>query len=117
MSQELDNILYSMSTAASACYNLNGDGRLSNEEQTLFYQFAESIILLLNEIHGMYDEMSDGLANNPAAGAELTGVWSASNTALEDLSRSITSPKIRAAVAKTAFAIDRTSTIVRSILS
>lgn len=115
MSQELDKILKSMSTATSACYDLNGDGRLINEEQTVFYQYADSMLLLLNEIHGEYDEISAGLANDPAASAELNEVWSAAITTLEDLCRTTTSPKLRAAVAKTAFAIDRTSTIIRNI--
>jgi len=104
-----------MSTAASACYDLNGDGRLINEEQSVFYQYADSILMLLNEMHDGYDEISDGLANDPAANSELDEVWRAASTALEDLCRTITSPKLRMAVAKTAFAIDRTSTIIRKM--
>lgn len=112
MSQDLDAILNSISSAASTCYDLNGNGNLTNEEQTIFYQFAENIVFLLTQIHARYDAIAAGLADDANAKNELDEIWRDANTALEDFSKSITSPKLREAASKTAFAIDRTSSII-----
>lgn len=115
MSQDLDSVLHSMSTAAAKCYDLNGNGELTNEEQTVFYQFAEHIILLLSLMHSRYDPISAGLAGNTSAKDELLQVWATTNADLEDFARSTTSPKMRTAVASVAFAIDRTSSIIDAL--
>ena len=115
MSQELDNILHSMSTAVSTCHDLNGDGRLDPEEQTVFYQFAEHIILLLAKMHADYDDLSREMTDSEAEA--LLNSWAACNSALDDFKRSPTSPKMRVAVAKTAYAIDFTSSTVHNILA
>jgi hypothetical protein len=112
MSQDLDAILNSIGRAASRCYDLNGDGDLTTEEQTIFYQFAENIVFLLVDVHAEYDEFAASLAQNPDGKAEMDRIWAAANDALDDVSKSITSPKLREAAAKTAFAIDRTSTLL-----
>ena len=119
MSQDLDNILHNMSTAASTCYDLNGNGELTTPEQTVFYQYAEHTILLLGQIHADYDAIADGLAdpNNAPAKTELNQVWDLSNSDLREFAKSTTSPKMRAAVSSTAFAIDRTGSILQSIVA
>jgi hypothetical protein len=112
VSQELDAILNGIGRAASRCYDLNDNGNLTVEEQTLFYQFAENIVIELIDIHAEYDEIAAALAQNPADKAEMDKVWAEANDALDDVGKSITSPKLREAAAKTASAIDRTSTVL-----
>jgi hypothetical protein len=112
VSQDLDAILNSIGHAASRCYDLNGNGNLTTEEQTIFYQFAENIVIELIDIHAEYDEIAAALEQNPADAAEMDKVWAEANGALEAVGKSITSPKLREAAAKTAFAIDRTSTVL-----
>lgn len=112
MSQQLDAILNSIGRAASRCYDLNGNGNLTVEEQSIFYQFAENIVIELLDIHAEYDEIAIAVAQNPADKGEMDTVWAEANDALEAVSKAVTSPKLREAAAKTAFAIDRTSTVL-----
>jgi hypothetical protein len=112
MSQDLDAILNSIGRAVSRCYDLNGDGNLTTEEQTIFYQFAENIVFLLVDVHAEYDEIAATLASSADSKAEVDRVWTEANDALDDVGKSVTSPKLREAAAKTAFAIDRTSTLL-----
>lgn len=111
MSEELDNILHDIDTVGSTCCDFNGNGELTNQEQKKFYQFYEHIILLLSQMNASYDKLSEKLIKDTKTSVELNSVWAESNTALDNLSRSITSLKMQAAVSKTALAIDHTSSI------
>lgn len=117
MSQDLDIVLHSASTAAATCYDLNGNGELPLEEQIVFYQFAEHILVILTQIHGNYDVISVGLANSATAKDEMILVWQMANVGLIEFSRSMTAPKMRAAVSSVAYAIDRSSSTMHKILS
>jgi hypothetical protein len=105
-----------MSMATAHCYDLNGNGLLTVEEQTVFFQMAEHTLFLTSQIHSQYDRMDAGLAQDPAKTAELHAAWDAANAALDKFRKSITSPKMRAAVSSSAFANQRTSSISDEIL-
>lgn len=115
MSMDLDNIMAEMNNAANICYDLNRNGELPTEEQVVFYLYAEHASLLLTQIHIDYDEISDGLANNANHKNELDSIWAKANANLLDFSRALTSPKMRAAVASMAYALDRTASIMNSM--
>ncbi|MCH9695237.1 MAG: hypothetical protein K0U72_12075 [Gammaproteobacteria bacterium] len=116
MSADLDSILHKMSTATAHCYDLNSNGLLTIEEQTVFFQLAEHTLFLTSQIHAQYDRMDVGLSANPGKTAELHAVWDTANTNLEDFKRNITSPKMRSAVSATAFANQRTNSISNELL-
>jgi hypothetical protein len=113
MTETIDTILYEMSTAASFCYDLNGNGQLTREEQTVFYQFAEHVVLQLAEMNANYDVLSSTLTDEAAG--NLIDVWVKANEDLEAFSRTFTNPKMRSAVSSTAYAIDCTSTVLQLI--
>ena len=107
MSTQLDSLFQIVSKAASSCYDLNGNGALSSQEQTVFYQYAERIVMTLAQLHPRYDEI-DKVINDEAA-TELTDVWTEAKNELAALMRSVTSPKLRSAVSAVAFAIETNS--------
>lgn len=117
MSRELDNIMYNITTAARTCFNLNTHEELNEKEQTIFYQYAEKIIMIMTHVLDHYDVISAALDNATVELTELSDIWSDTNSSLTELSRSITSPKLRAAVASAAFSIDRTLSLHQNLLN
>lgn len=115
MSMDLDNIMAEINSAANICYDLNRNGELPNAEQVVFYQYAEHSSLMLTQMHIDYDEISDGLAQKPDEKNELYTIWAQANADLLDFSRALTSPKMRAAVASMAYALDRTASIINGM--
>lgn len=115
MSVELDTILQRMSRATAHCYDLNGDGRLTLEEQSTFFQLANTTLGQTSQIHSSYDRVDEHLANNQVERERLSGVWETANTHLEAFKRSVTSPKYRAAVSSVSFANLTTSAILSMI--
>ena len=112
MSQDLDAILNSISSAASTCYDLNGNGNLTSNEQNIFYKFAEDIIFRLTQIHPSYDAIVAGLANDPTSKVELDQLWLDANTALNACSANATNQTLSGAESATSHAIGRTTSIV-----
>jgi len=108
MSQQLDHIMYNISTAARTCFSLNTHVELSDKEQIVFYQYAEKITMIITYLLQEYDTITTTLHQSEQQLSELNTIWTDTNASLIALSRAITSPKLRTAVAETAFAIDKT---------
>ena len=108
MSQQLDQIMYNISTAARTCFSLNTHVELSDKEQIVFYQYAEKITMIITYLMQEYDTINTTLHQSEQQLSELSTIWTDTNISLTALSRTITSPKLRTAVAETAFAIDKT---------
>ena len=113
MSAQLDSLLQQIGKSASLCYDLNSNGNLTTQEQTVFYQYAEQTIFQLNQMHTIYDKLASLFEGDQEKLSDLVKAWDAAIVALGALIKSVTSPKLRAAVSATASAIDISSSTLK----
>jgi hypothetical protein len=109
----LDDTLQKIAVAANYCFDLNADGRLSLEDQTVFYQFGQHIVLLQNQMLTDYDRLKACFEEDQTRPKKLRSLWNDANSALKEAKKKPIVSKKYAAHTKTASAIDVTSTEIQ----